>query len=161
MKILAIGDIVGVRAIEHLRQNLWKLRDKLKLDLVIANGENATEIHGLSANDARAILDCGVDLITMGNHTWSRRDLYDFLDNSKLFKATVDKKDRSLMNVPFVTGNEELDAKFVKEAKAAGFENLKGHRSVGGMRASIYNAMPKAGVEALVEFMKKFEAENA
>ncbi len=86
--------------------------------------------------------------------------LYDFLDSSKLFKGTVRKEDRSLMNVPFVTGDEELDAKFVKEAKAAGFENLKGHRSVGGMRASIYNAMPKAGVEALVEFMKKFEAEN-
>jgi len=86
--------------------------------------------------------------------------LYDFLDSSKLFKGTVRKEDRSLMNVPFVTGDEELDAKFVKEAKAAGFENLKGHRSVGGMRASIYNAMPKEGVEALVEFMKKFEAEN-
>ncbi len=82
MKILAIGDIVGTRAIEYLSQNLWKLRDRLKLDLVIANGENATEIHGLSSNDARAILDCGVDLITMGNHTWSRRDLYDFLDNN-------------------------------------------------------------------------------
>ena len=86
--------------------------------------------------------------------------LYDYLDSSKLFKGTVRKEDRSLMNVPFVTGDEELDAKFVKEAKAAGLENLKGHRSVGGMRASIYNAMPKAGVEALVEFMKKFEAEN-
>ena len=86
--------------------------------------------------------------------------LYDFLDSSKLFKGTVRKEDRSLMNVPFITGDEELDAKFIKEAKAAGFENLKGHRSVGGMRASIYNAMPKAGVEALVEFMKKFEAEN-
>ncbi|MBE6852222.1 MAG: 3-phosphoserine/phosphohydroxythreonine transaminase [Ruminococcus sp.] len=87
--------------------------------------------------------------------------LYDFLDQSKLFKGTVEKKDRSLMNVPFVTGNDELDAKFVKEAKAAGFENLKGHRSVGGMRASIYNAMPMEGVEKLVEFMKKFEQENA
>ena len=87
--------------------------------------------------------------------------LYDFLDNSKLFKATVEKKDRSLMNVPFVTGNEELDAKFVKESKAAGLENLKGHRSVGGMRASIYNAMPIEGVEALVAFMKKFEEENS
>ncbi len=87
--------------------------------------------------------------------------LYDFLDNSKLFKATVEKKDRSLMNVPFVTGNDELDAKFVKESKAAGFENLKGHRSVGGMRASIYNAMPIEGVEKLVAFMKKFEEENA
>lgn len=86
--------------------------------------------------------------------------LYDYLDESKLFKGTVEKKDRSLMNVPFVTGNEELDAKFVKEAKEAGFENLKGHRTVGGMRASIYNAMPIEGVEKLVEFMKKFEAEN-
>lgn len=87
--------------------------------------------------------------------------LYDFLDNSKLFKGTVEKESRSLMNVPFVTGNEELDAKFIKEAKAAGFENLKGHRTVGGMRASIYNAMPIEGVEKLVEFMKKFEEENA
>lgn len=86
--------------------------------------------------------------------------LYDFLDNSKLFKGTVRKEDRSLMNVPFVTGNEELDAKFIKEAQTAGFVNLKGHRSVGGMRASIYNAMPIEGVEKLVEFMKKFEAEN-
>lgn len=86
--------------------------------------------------------------------------LYDFLDESRLFKGTVRKEDRSLMNVPFVTGNAELDAKFVKEAKAAGFENLKGHRSVGGMRASIYNAMPIEGVEKLVEFMKKFEEEN-
>ena len=86
--------------------------------------------------------------------------LYDFLDNSKLFKGTVRKEDRSLMNVPFVTGDADLDAKFVKEAKAAGFENLKGHRSVGGMRASIYNAMPMEGVEALVAFMKKFEEEN-
>ena len=87
--------------------------------------------------------------------------LYDFLDESKLFKGTVRKEDRSLMNVPFVTGSEELDAKFVKEAKEAGFENLKGHRTVGGMRASIYNAMPIEGVEALVAFMKKFEEENA
>lgn len=87
--------------------------------------------------------------------------LYDYLDESKLFKGTVRKEDRSLMNVPFITGNEELDAKFVKEAKEAGFENLKGHRTVGGMRASIYNAMPVEGVEKLVEFMKKFEAENA
>ena len=86
--------------------------------------------------------------------------LYDFLDSSKLFKGTVVKKDRSLMNVPFVTGNQELDAKFVKEAEAAGFVNLKGHRSVGGMRASIYNAMPIEGVEKLVAFMKEFEANN-
>ncbi len=86
--------------------------------------------------------------------------LYDYLDESKLFKGTVVKEDRSLMNVPFVTGDEELDAKFVKEAKAAGFENLKGHRSVGGMRASIYNAMPIEGVQKLVEIMKDFEARN-
>lgn len=86
--------------------------------------------------------------------------LYDFLDKSQLFKGTVVKEDRSLMNVPFITGNDDLDAKFVKEAKAAGFENLKGHRSVGGMRASIYNAMPIEGVIKLVEFMEKFEAEN-
>lgn len=82
MKILAIGDIVGVRAIEYLQKHLWKLRDRLKLDFVIANGENATEIHGLSSSDARKILDCGVDLITMGNHTWSKRDLYAFLDSN-------------------------------------------------------------------------------
>ena len=87
--------------------------------------------------------------------------LYDFFDQSKMFKGTVVKKDRSLMNVPFVTGDADLDAKFVKEAKEAGLENLKGHRSVGGMRASIYNAMPYEGVVALVEFMKKFEEENA
>ncbi len=87
--------------------------------------------------------------------------LYDFLDNSKLFKGTVVPEDRSLMNVPFVTGDADLDAKFVKESTEAGFVNLKGHRSVGGMRASIYNAMPIEGVEKLVEFMKKFEEENA
>ena len=87
--------------------------------------------------------------------------LYDFLDSSKLFKGTVRKEDRSLMNVPFITGDKELDAKFIKEAEANGFVNLKGHRSVGGMRASIYNAMPKEGVEKLVEFMRNFEKENA
>ena len=87
-------------------------------------------------------------------------ELYDFLDESSLFKGTVRRQDRSLMNVPFVTGSDELDAKFVKEAKEHGLENLKGHRSVGGMRASIYNAMPTEGVRSLVEFMKKFEMEN-
>ena len=86
--------------------------------------------------------------------------LYSYLDQSELFKGTVVPEDRSLMNVPFVTGSEELDAKFVKESKAAGLVNLKGHRTVGGMRASIYNAMPMEGVEALIDFMKKFEAEN-
>ena len=86
--------------------------------------------------------------------------LYDFLDASELFRGTVVREDRSLMNVPFVTGSAELDAKFVAEATEAGFVNLKGHRTVGGMRASIYNAMPIQGVEALVQFMEKFEKEN-
>ena len=87
--------------------------------------------------------------------------MYDFLDSSKMFKGTVEKKDRSLMNIPFVTGDKEKDAAVVAATKAAGFDNLKGHKSVGGLRASIYNAMPKEGVEALVEFLKKYEAENA
>lgn len=87
--------------------------------------------------------------------------LYDFLDSSKMFKGTVVKEDRSLMNVPFVTDSDELNAKFIKEAEENGFVNLKGHRSVGGMRASIYNAMPIEGVKKLVEFMKKFEEENS
>lgn len=87
--------------------------------------------------------------------------LYDFIDESKLFKGTANKKDRSLMNVTFVTGSDELDGKFVNEAKERGFVNLKGHRSVGGMRASIYNAMPKQGLVELVKFMKEFEAENS
>ena len=87
--------------------------------------------------------------------------LYDFLHQSKLFKGTVVKEDRSLMNVPFVTGDKDMDAKFIAEATAAGFVNLKGHRTVGGMRASIYNAMPIEGVQKLVEFMEKFEKENA
>ena len=86
--------------------------------------------------------------------------LYAFLDQSKMFRGTVEKKDRSLMNVPFVTGDTGLDAKFVKEAAAEGFINLKGHRTVGGMRASIYNAMPVEGVEKLVAFMKDFEERN-
>ena len=86
--------------------------------------------------------------------------LYDFIDNSKLYKNNVEKKYRSIMNVPFVTGSEELDAKFVAEAKKAGLVSLKGHRIVGGMRASIYNAMPVEGVKALIEFMTKFEKEN-
>ena len=87
--------------------------------------------------------------------------LYDYLDSSKMFRGTVEKKDRSLMNVPFVIGDDELEKKFIAESKAAGLENLKGHRTVGGMRASIYNAMPIEGVEALVAFMKKFEEENS
>ena len=94
------------------------------------------------------------------NNEKKAKILYDFLDESKLFKGTVRKEDRSLMNVPFVTGSDDLDAKFVKEAKEAGFENLKGHRTVGGMRASIYNAMPIEGVEKLVAFMREFEKNN-
>ena len=86
--------------------------------------------------------------------------LYDFLDNSKMFRGTVVPEDRSLMNVPFVTDSDELNAKFIAEAKANGFVNLKGHRTVGGMRASIYNAMPVEGVEKLVDFMKEFESNN-
>lgn len=101
----------------------------------------------------------GIDAIEKINRE-KAKILYDFLDSSSLFKGTVAVKDRSLMNVPFVTGNEETDAAFIKEAAAAGFVNLKGHRSVGGMRASIYNAMPLKGVQALVDFMKAFEAKN-
>ena len=87
--------------------------------------------------------------------------LYDYLDQSKLFGGTAQKEFRSLMNVPFVTPSKEQDADVVAASKAAGFDNLKGHKSVGGLRASIYNAMPKEGVEALVEFLKKYEAEHA
>ena len=86
--------------------------------------------------------------------------LYDFLDQSELFKGTVVREDRSLMNVPFILPTDELNAKFIDEAKAVGFVNLKGHRTVGGMRASIYNAMTKESVQALVDFMKKFEEDN-
>ena len=87
--------------------------------------------------------------------------LYDYLDSSYMFTAAVEPNSRSLMNVPFVTGNADLDAKFIAEATAAGLKSLKGHRSVGGMRASIYNAMPEEGVQALVDFMQKFEKENS
>ena len=86
--------------------------------------------------------------------------IYDYLDSSKLFHATVSGKDRSMMNIPFVTGNADVDADFVKKASAAGFVNLKGHRTVGGMRASVYNAMPLEGVQKLVDFMKDYEKNN-
>jgi len=102
----------------------------------------------------------GLEVMKTAQRRKSEEFFMNFLDQSKMFKGTVRKEDRSLMNVPFVTGDKDLDAKFVKEAEAAGFVNLKGHRTVGGMRASIYNAMPKEGVEKLVEFMKKFEEEN-
>ena len=102
----------------------------------------------------------GLDVMKQRNEE-KAKILYDFLDGSRLFKGTVVPKDRSFMNVPFITGDKDMDAKFVGEAAAAGLVNLKGHRTVGGMRASIYNAMPKAGVEKLVEFMDRFEKENA
>lgn len=101
----------------------------------------------------------GLDAMQQRNER-KAKILYDFLDASTLFTGTVDAKDRSIMNVPFVTGDDEMDKKFIAAATAAGFANIKGHRSVGGMRASIYNAMPVEGVEALVEFMRAFEAEN-
>ncbi len=104
------------------------------------------EIGGLPAMEARNVKKAQV--------------LYDFLDNSKLFKPCAEKESRSIMNVTFVTGDKELDAKFVKEATAAGFVNLKGHRSVGGMRASIYNAMPPEGIDKLAAFMTEFEKQN-
>ena len=96
----------------------------------------------------------------------NRRDVdkakkrYDFIDSSELYNCPVNKEDRSLMNVVFVTGDPDLDKKFVAEAKAANLHNLNGHRSIGGMRASIYNAMPEEGVDALIAFMKKFQEEN-
>jgi len=102
----------------------------------------------------------GLDVIAERNHKKAQL-LYDYLDQSKLFKGTARKEDRSIMNVPFITGSDELDAKFIAEATAAGLKEIKGHRSVGGMRASIYNAMPYEGVQALVDFMEKFEKENA
>jgi len=101
----------------------------------------------------------GIDAMERRNREKSGL-LYDFLDNSKLFKGTVSKESRSIMNIPFITGSDELDAKFIKEASNHNLKTLKGHRSVGGMRASIYNAMPKEGVVALVEFMKEFESKN-
>lgn len=101
----------------------------------------------------------GLEVMKVRNEE-TAKILYDYLDSSKLFKGTVVKEDRSLMNVPFITGNKELDDKFIKEAKKVGIENIRGHRTVGGMRASIYNAMPIEGVKYLVEFMKKFEEEN-
>lgn len=97
-------------------------------------------------------------LETMGQRNREKAAvLYDYLDSSRLFHGTVEKKDRSLMNVPFVTDSQELNERFLREAEAAGFVNLKGHRTVGGMRASIYNAMPIEGVRKLVEFMDRFE----
>jgi len=101
----------------------------------------------------------GLEAIKQHNEAKAKL-LYDFLDNSRLFKGTVRKEDRSLMNVPFVIGDQQMEAKFIKESTSAGLTNLKGHRSVGGMRASIYNAMPLAGVQALVDFMEEFEKNN-
>ena len=100
-------------------------------------------------------------LVAMQKRNKEKADkLYDYIDSSTLYSCPVIKEDRSMMNVVFVTGNADLDKKFVAEAKGAGLVNLAGHRSIGGMRASIYNAMPMEGVEALIEFMKKFEEDN-
>ena len=101
----------------------------------------------------------GLEAIKVHNEA-KAKVLYDYLDSSELFRGTVEKKDRSLMNVPFIIGDKDMEAKFVKEAADAGLVNLKGHRSVGGMRASIYNAMPIEGVQALVGFMEEFEKKN-
>ncbi len=106
------------------------------------------------------LLDMGGLEVMQAHNVKKAAVLYDFLDSSRLFRGTVVKKDRSLMNVPFITGDKELDAKFVQAAAEAGFVNLKGHRTVGGMRASIYNAMPLEGVERLTAFMERFEKEN-
>ena len=115
----------------------------------------------LLGETAQAEYDSGMKSLDSELNKAKAAKLYDFLDNSALFKPTVlNPKDRSLMNVPFVTGDKDLDAKFVKESKEAGLVNLKGHRTVGGMRASIYNAMTMEGVDALIDFMKKFETAN-
>ena len=147
------------------------ISEYFRLQVIAAGVREAVEDAVISTvNDNYAGVYHGVregysgSYVPFGEGSWeedlNEGDIYDYLDESKLFKGTVVPKDRSLMNVPFVTGDKDLDAKFVKEAKKAGFENLKGHRSVGGMRASIYNAMPIEGVEKLVEFMKAFEKEN-
>ena len=123
------------------------------------------------ASEYRDVIKAGIEIV--GYLSYAKKEdaedeneakakiLYDYLDSSKLFKGTVVKEDRSLMNVPFIIGDKDMEAKFIAEATEAGFINLKGHKTVGGMRASIYNAMPIEGVEKLVEFMKKFEEANS
>ena len=147
------------------------ISEYFRLQVIAAGVREAVEDAVISTvNDNYAGVYHGVregysgSYVPFGEGSWeedlNEGDIYDYLDESKLFKGTVVPKDRSLMNVPFVTGDADLDAKFVKEATENGLVNIKGHRTVGGMRASIYNAMPYEGVEKLVEFMKKFEAEN-
>ena len=152
---LGMGDVLSM--IEKAQENIDEEQAK-KLEQKMRKNEFDFEMYLDSMSQMKKM--GGLSVMKERNEE-KAKILYDFLDQSKLFKGTVRKEDRSLMNVPFVTGDAELDAKFVKEATAAGFVNLKGHRTVGGMRASIYNAMPKEGVEKLVEFMKKFEEENA
>ena len=154
-RILGMGDVLSM--IEKAQENIDEEQAK-KLEQKMRKNEFDFEMYLDSMSQMKKM--GGLSVMKERNEE-KAKILYDFLDQSKLFKGTVRKEDRSLMNVPFVTGDAELDAKFVKEANAAGFVNLKGHRTVGGMRASIYNAMPKEGVEKLVEFMKKFEEENA
>ena len=154
-RILGMGDVLSM--IEKAQENIDEEQAK-KLEQKMRKNEFDFEMYLDSMSQMKKM--GGLSVMKERNEE-KAKILYDFLDQSKLFKGTVRKEDRSLMNVPFVTGDAELDAKFVKEATAAGFVNLKGHRTVGGMRASIYNAMPKEGVEKLVEFMKKFEEENA
>ena len=127
---------------------------KRKITIIGAGSVGSTIAYTLSQQDIAN------EIVIIDINKKKAELLYNTLDNSKRFKPTVQGKDRSLMNVPFVTGSDELDAKFVSEAKKAGFINIKGHRTVGGMRASIYNAMPYEGVEKLCEFIRKFEAEN-
>ena len=154
-RILGMGDVLSM--IEKAQENIDEEQAK-KLEQKMRKNEFDFEMYLDSMSQMKKM--GGLSVMKERNEE-KAKILYDYLDQSKLFKGTVRKEDRSLMNVPFVTGDAELDAKFVKEATAAGFVNLKGHRTVGGMRASIYNAMPKEGVEKLVEFMKKFEEENA
>ena len=159
------GVVIAIIREDLIRENVWPgtptmLRYKTHAD----NGSmyNTPPAYGIYiCGKVFKWLKAQGGLVAMKEYNEKKaKILYDFLDSSKLFKGTVRKEDRSIMNVPFVTGDKELDAKFVKEAEAAGFVNLKGHRSVGGMRASIYNAMPIEGVRKLVDFMKDFEEKN-
>lgn len=136
----------------------WKVQDKEGAHSLY-NTPPAFAIYVANLVMRRLLANGGIAAINEINE-YKAGLLYDFIDNSSLYRNNVEKKFRSIMNVPFVTGSKELDEKFVKEATAAGLVSLKGHRLVGGMRASIYNAMPVEGVKALISFMQKFEKEN-
>ena len=163
---------------------LNKIFNAEDIEVLFAQWENVTGVKPLlldsdgsvaigegEASEYRDVIKAGIEIV--GYLSYAKKEdaedeneakakiLYDYLDSSKLFKGTVVKEDRSLMNVPFVIGDKDMEAKFIAEATEAGFINLKGHKTVGGMRASIYNAMPIEGVEKLVEFMKKFEEANS